>query len=213
MLACVDGIAGVGKSTLLSRLENSANAMGIKTTRYHFFSDIGRYAPPYKDDTAAIEEAILRGNIDKETRAALFRKLCEIACTAFLTVHHEFDSDLTLFDRSPLSYYAYSEGALNVPGHLWPEFIKTVVILQPFILRYIVTETHQRTYLRDGGLGKGFLQQLSIEQDERVQESFLRLAHHFGTRSGDPDRALKSLLSDLRTEYNGTQHEDDLRRR
>jgi thymidylate kinase len=213
MIACVDGIAGVGKSTLLRRLQRHATDLGIKTNHYHFFSDIRQYAPGYEGDTREIEEVILQGNIDYERRTVLFRKLCEIGCAAFLSIHQELDSGLTFFDRSPLSWYAYSEAIMNERMYAWPEFVRAVDILQPFVLRESITETHRRMLLRDGGIGKGFFQRLSIEQDERAQDTFVRLAHHFGIRSGDPDTAWECLTSHLFGENTGIRHADDIQQR
>ena len=205
MLACVDGIAGVGKSTLLTWLERRALNSGMTTRRLHFFSDASNLRLAGHDDPVILEQQLLSTDMDRQCRADLFRRLCSLACDAFLSARESWGSSVTLFDRSPLSYYAYCEGVLGVGVKPWSELEKTIAVLRPIVVVGNVVETHRRVRLRDVGQTKGVFHRLSIAEDQKVQERFTIMASHFGLVCGDSDFAWNQLKSALQSEIDNVE--------
>jgi len=196
---CLDGIAGIGKSTLLRKLEQSASGVGISTCRRHFFSDIKKFYAPRGDDAIELERDLLNADASPQRRADLFRQLCVLACDGFLSAIDSWASNLLLFDRSPLSYLAYSEALFGVTVKPWRELKQTIAVLRPLVVIGDVLEARERIRLRDGQKTKSVFHRLTVNEEQRVQDRFIAIAHDLGLTCCDYETAWKPLTSILRS--------------
>lgn len=193
MLVCVDGIAGIGKSTLLDRLERRSVNGGLSTCKLHFFSDVTKLRPFDRNDPIGLERELLTADVESRHRARVFRHLCRLACNAVLRTNNSWQANLMLFDRSPISYCAYCEGALGVRVKLTTKMEETVAMLRPIVLVGNVLEAHRRVQLRDSKRTKGIFHRLTLDQDERVQESYINTARILGLPCEDTEAAWRRL--------------------
>lgn len=201
MYVSVDGISGIGKSTVLSRLLNETHFQGKKIRIVHFFSELSTFGCGGNVEPEVLRRNLHHGNISAEWREKNFRRLCIISCEAFWNIHDEWDEDVIAFDRSPLSYFSYCEGALGIQVVGTPIIHRTIEALQPIILVGNVRKARKRRFLRDKMADKGFLHNLSDDVENKVQETFVRLAFHYNLLLCNAEQALHELLNSIDRKY------------
>jgi thymidylate kinase len=207
MFICVDGISGVGKSTMLSDLQDAAVKRGLQTSRFHFFSGIRPDRGRMEEDARALERSLFEANTTRAERGALFRRLCELACEhlARVDVSH---TDITLVERSPIAYYAYSQALLGTTPSLWPSFYETVAALNPIVVTMDVEESLQRTESRGLAKRQDFIHNLTSEDADAVQCAFIGAAILLGAEHCDASRVHASLLARLPEGQGATRRRD-----
>src|ERR1041385_6421842 len=104
---CIDGISGIGKSTLIEHVGAHAENAGLKVRKMHFFSDLPIRAGYDSEVIRRVEQATLDSSTFVDDRYSAFRELCRVACIGFLRLQDQWSEEVVSFDRSPLSYLVY----------------------------------------------------------------------------------------------------------
>jgi thymidylate kinase len=193
-LICVDGIPGVGKSTVIRALHSKAAARGLSTRQLHFFSDLPGFSGRGEGSSSSLEAALLKGEMTSSQRQRVFHELCAVASDALLRPRKPWRCDLMIVERSPLTLLAYSRAVLGRSVVGVGDFRAALATLRPVVICGDPSEAHARVAARDRGSHKGFLHALNVAELSRLQEAYLVAAREHDLEGiGSSDLAIESL--------------------